>query len=128
MEKILVMGCKTIMNDICIGCSRCHVAFNRKDGEFARYKGDDAELIAFLNCGGCPGVAAGTRLMLFKNWNAPMGELPTKIHFGNCLANNCPHRDALRTTVEKLTGIEVVMGTHPYKGSDIFKPVSAGTK
>jgi predicted metal-binding protein len=47
MEKILIMGCKHTMNDVCIGCSRCTVAFNRKDGEFARYKDDGAQLEGF---------------------------------------------------------------------------------
>jgi predicted metal-binding protein len=54
----------------------------------------------FLNSGGCPGTAAGIRLIQFKLWNAPMGELPTKIHLGNCLANNCPYRDTLRPMIE----------------------------
>ncbi len=44
-EKILVIGYKKAMNDICIGCIRCTVAFNRKDGEFALYKGDDAHFL-----------------------------------------------------------------------------------
>jgi predicted metal-binding protein len=128
MEKILVIGCKHTMNDICIGCTRCTVAFNRKDGEFARYKGDDAQFLGILNCGGCPGIAAGTRLIQFKLWNAPMGELPTKIHLGHCLVSNCPHRDTLRPMIEKLTGVEVIAGTHPYKSANIFQPVSADKK
>jgi predicted metal-binding protein len=128
MEKILIIGCKRTMNDVCIACSRCTVAFNRKDGEFARYKGDDAQLLGILNCGDCPGTAAGVRLMQFKFWNAPMGELPTKIHLGNCLANNCPHRGTLLPMIEKLTGVEVIAGTHPYGATDIFKPVSADKK
>jgi hypothetical protein len=35
MEKIVVVGCKRAMDDGCIGCSRCMVAFNRKEGEDA---------------------------------------------------------------------------------------------
>jgi hypothetical protein len=27
--------------------------------------------------------------------------------------------------IEKLTGVEVIVGTHPYKAADIFKPASA---
>ena len=45
MEKVLVFGCKNCMDDICIGCSRCMVGFNRKAGEFKKYKEDNAELI-----------------------------------------------------------------------------------
>jgi predicted metal-binding protein len=38
MEKILIVGCKKAMDDVCIGCSRCLVGFNRKEGEFSRYR------------------------------------------------------------------------------------------
>jgi predicted metal-binding protein len=125
MEKILIIGCKKIMNDVCIACSRCTVAFNRKDGEFARYKDDDAQLLGILNCGDCPGSATAIRLALFKLWNAPMGELPTKIHLGNCLADNCPYRDTLLPMIKQKAGVEVVVGTHPYKAADLFKPNEA---
>ncbi len=38
MEKILIVGCKNAMDDICIGCSRCLVAFNRCQGVFEIYE------------------------------------------------------------------------------------------
>jgi len=123
MEKVLVIGCKKSMNDVCIGCSRCQVAFNRKEGMFARYKEEDAQFLGILNCGDCPGSAMAIRLAQFKHWNAPMGELPTKIHIGNCFADNCPYRDTLIPIIQQKAGIEVVVGTHPYKAGDLFKPV-----
>jgi len=55
MEKVLIVGCKRAMDDVCIACSRCMVGFNRKEGEFARYKDQDAEVIGLLGCGDCPG-------------------------------------------------------------------------
>jgi predicted metal-binding protein len=73
-------------------------------------------------------VAVGIRLTQFKLWNAPMGEMPTKIHFGNCLATNCPYRESLCPIVERLAGVEVVVGTYPYNSTDIFKSVSADRK
>jgi predicted metal-binding protein len=62
MEKILIVGCKRTMDDVCIGCSRCMVAFNRRMGEFERYKDQEAELMGILNCGDCPGAAIVPRL------------------------------------------------------------------
>ena len=56
MEKILIVGCKRAMDDVCIGCSRCLVGFNRREGDFARYKDQDAEVMGLLNCGDCPGA------------------------------------------------------------------------
>ena len=78
MEKILIIGCRNTMDDVCVGCSRCMVAFNRREGSFERYKDQEAELIGLLNCGGCPGASIVTRLMQVKLWNMPLGEQPTK--------------------------------------------------
>ncbi len=72
--KILIVGCKKAMDDVCIGCSRCLVGFNRKDGEFGVYKDTDAEITGLLNCGDCPGATIVTRLAQVNLWNAPMGE------------------------------------------------------
>ena len=41
METILIVGCKRAMNEVCIGCSRCLVAFNRRDGFFELYEDTD---------------------------------------------------------------------------------------
>ena len=95
MEKILIVGCKRAMDDVCIGCSRCMVAFNRREGEFSRYDWQDAEIIGLLNCGDCPGATIVTRLAQAKLWNDPMGEKPTKIHAGPCITDHCPHKETL---------------------------------
>lgn len=119
MEKILIVGCKKIMDDVCIGCSRCLVGFNRRKGKFAEY-GDDAELMGLLNCGDCPGSAIVTRLAQVKLWNAPMREKPTKLHIAPCIVDNCPYKDTLVQKIRSKAGIEVVEGGHPFAPSDIF--------
>jgi predicted metal-binding protein len=119
MEKILIVGCKKIMDDVCIGCSRCLVGFNRRKGKFADY-GEDAELMGLLNCGDCPGSAIVTRLAQVKLWNAPMQEKPTKIHIAPCIVDNCPYKDTLVQKIRAKAGIEVVEGGHPFTPSDIF--------
>ncbi len=120
MEKILILGCKKVMNDICIACSRCTVGFNRKDGEFERYADTDAQLLGILNCGDCPGGAAVSRLIQLKLWNAPMDEMPTKIHIAPCILGGCPHKDEMLEKIKKAAGIEVIEGTHPYKAGQVF--------
>ncbi len=119
MEKILIVGCKKVMDDVCIGCSRCLVGFNRRQGKFEEY-GDDAELMGLLNCGDCPGSAIVTRLAQVKLWNAPMQEKPTKIHIAPCIVDHCPHKDVLVQKIRAKSGIDVIEGTHPYLPSDIF--------
>ena len=120
MEKVLIVGCKKAMDDVCIGCSRCMVAFNRKDGEFSRYKDDDVELIGLLNCGDCPGAAIVTRLAQISLWNKPLEEKVTRIHIGPCIVDHCPYKETLIAKIKAKSGVEVIEGTHPYKPADIF--------
>jgi predicted metal-binding protein len=120
MEKILIIGCKRTMDDICIGCSRCIVAFNRREGEFSRYKNVDAQLIGLLNCGDCPGAGIVPRMAQFNLWNKPQGEKPTRIHIGPCLADHCPHKEIIINKIKAKSGIEVILGSHPYLPENIF--------
>ncbi|MFP4316171.1 MAG: CGGC domain-containing protein [Desulfovibrionales bacterium] len=120
-EKILIIGCKNAMDDICIGCSRCLVSFNRREGMFERYQGNgNAEILGLLSCGGCPGPAIVTRLAQVKLWNAPLNEKPTKIHIAPCIGDHCPYADDIITKIKVKSHIEVIEGTHPYAPSDIF--------
>lgn len=120
MEKILIVGCKKAMDDVCIGCSRCLVGFNRKEGEFSVYKDTDAEVTGLLNCGDCPGATIVTRLAQVNLWNAPMGEKVTKIHIGPCIMDHCPHKEVIVKKIKAKAGVEVIEGAHPYKPDNIF--------
>jgi len=120
MEKVLIVGCKKAMDDVCIGCSRCLVGFNRKEGEFAAYKDKDAEIMGMINCGDCPGAAIVTRLAQVNLWNNPMGEKVTKIHVAPCITDHCPHKDTIIGKIKAKSGVEVIEGTHPYKPDNIF--------
>lgn len=120
VEKLLIIACKRMKDDICIACSRCSVAFNRREGEFSRYKDQDVELLGILHCGDCPGGLVGTRLVEFKLWNAPMNEKPTKVHIGPCVMEHCPYSTKIVDTVKEKSGVEVIEGAHPYKPQDVF--------
>ena len=120
MEKVLIFGCTNTMDDICIGCSRCMVAFNRKAGEFQRYRDEDAELTGILGCGGCPGMGTIPRLAQFGLWNAKLAEIPTKVHIAPCVVDHCPYSETLIKKIKAKAGVEVVIGTHPYIPENIF--------
>ncbi len=122
MERILIVGCDKGMDKICIGCSRCLVAFNRRDGEFTRYAESKGELMGITSCGGCPGDQLVPRLALMKFWNSPLETEPTKIHLSPCLVN-CPHSEAIINKMEAKCGIEIIKGTHPYQMESVFGPV-----
>jgi predicted metal-binding protein len=119
MERVLIIGCKMTMDEVCIGCSRCLVAFNRYDGEFIRYKEQKAELIGLTSCGSCPGIKLVPRLALMEIENTPLDEQPTKIHLAPCLVN-CPHCESIVDKMKAKCGIEIVKGTHPYQIKTIF--------
>ena len=56
--NIAILACKNIKDESCFGCHRCLLAFDKREGEFERYKNrPDIKLRAILHCGGCPGMA-----------------------------------------------------------------------
>jgi predicted metal-binding protein len=122
MEKILIVGCKRAMDDVCIGCSRCLVGFNRREGSFSRYEGKAVELMGLLNCGDCPGAAIVPRLAQVNLWNKPMGEQVTKVHIAPCVVDHCPYSETLIKKIEAKAGVEVIIGAHPYIPENIFAP------
>jgi len=120
MEKILIVGCKKTMDDVCIGCCRCLVGFNRKNGEFERYKDKDSEIVGLINCGDCPGSAIITRLAQVNLWNKPMDEKVTKIHIAPCIVDHCPYSEIIIKKIRAKAGVEVIEGAHSYKPDNIF--------
>lgn len=120
MEKILIIGCKRAMDDVCIACARCLVGFNRRAGAFEAYEGKDAQVIGLLNCGDCPGAAIVPRLAQFALWNAPMDEKPTKVHLGPCIVDHCPHKETLIAKIKAKVAVEVIEGAHPYIPENVF--------
>jgi predicted metal-binding protein len=120
VENILIVGCKKAMDDVCIGCSRCMVGLNRREGEFARYKDQEAQLVGLLNCGDCPGATVVTRLAQVNLWNKPVNQTITKVHVAACIVDHCPHKETLIGKIKAKAGVEVIEGSHPYKPENIF--------
>jgi predicted metal-binding protein len=120
MEKVVIIGCKRAMDDVCVACSRCMVGFNRKVGEFERYKDQEVQLIGMLGCGDCPGAAIIPRLAQMSLWNKPMDEKPTKVHIAPCIVDHCPYKEPMINKIKAKSGVEVIEGTHPYKPENIF--------
>lgn len=116
----MIIGCNRAMDDVCIGCSRCLVGFNRKEGSFKRYEDEAVELMGLLNCGDCPGAAIVPRLAQVNLWNKPMGEQVTKVHIAPCVVDHCPYSETLIKKIKAKAGVAVVIGTHPYIPENIF--------
>ena len=120
MEKILIVGCKRAMDDVCIGCSRCLVAFNRREGFFELYEDTEAEIVGMLNCGDCPGATIVTRLAQVNLWNKPMDEKITAVHISPCIIDHCPYQETIIKKIKAKAGVRVIEGTHTYKPENIF--------
>lgn len=119
-EKILIVGCQKTMDTICVGCSRCMIAFNRRDGSFSVYD-SEAELIGILGCGDCPGQGIVMRLSQLNLWNQKLDVQPTRVHVAPCLLQHCPNTDTLLAKINAKAGIPVVEGAHPYVPQEIFR-------
>lgn len=117
MARIAILFCKRIQDHSCIACAKCHKAMAEKNAEFARH--DTIELVAMTDCGDCPGLTV-PRVKLLGEVTKSLGRPVEVIHFGTCMKNAmetaaCPiDFDALKTTLEKKFGVQVVLGTHAY--------------
>ena len=118
--NIAILACKNIKDESCFGCHKCLMAFDKREGEFERYKGTDAKLRAILHCGGCPGMSPVVRLANLKCWMAPAGETIDVVHIGTCLLDNCPYGDTIIKKVKAKAGVEVIEGAHPYRPTAVF--------
>lgn len=123
MKKILIVKCQMISNqNLCPGDARCLVAFARKEGEFERYKNDEAHIIGIIDCGGCEGNKNRVipSLALLKTQLAALNEKPDVIHIGTCIMKFCKRKDDLIEAIKEKAGIEVIEGSHPYVPPTIF--------
>ena len=118
-RKIAIVGCKRIQDQLCVACEKCLKAISEREGEFARYKDDDVELIALGNCGDCPGLIM-PKLTLMNEIAAGLNRNYDIIHLGTCVVKakktgECPlDFDKIATLVRENFGKEVVIGTHNY--------------
>jgi len=119
MAKVAIVGCKRIQDQLCIACEKCLKAMALREGEFARYKDDDLELVALGNCGDCPGLIM-PKLTLMKEIAAGLDREYDIIHFGTCIVKakktgECPlDFDKLAGLIKDNFGKELVIGTHNY--------------
>ncbi|WP_423792829.1 CGGC domain-containing protein [Methanocaldococcus indicus] len=107
--KVAIIGCKKMMEMGCGGkeaCVSCFKNVNEKKGAFERYK--DVKLIAFTNCGGCPGVRFKTRLNVLKDVVGAEA-----IHIASC-SFNCPYLKFEEIAKEMMKELEIpiILGTH----------------
>lgn len=119
MAKVAIVGCKRIQDQLCIACEKCLKAISLREGEFARYKDDELELVALGNCGDCPGLIM-PKLTLMNEIASNLDRDYDIIHLGTCVVKakktgKCPlDFEQVAKLVKDNFGKEVVVGTHDY--------------
>uniref|UniRef100_A0A7C4EPH1 CGGC domain-containing protein n=1 Tax=Thermodesulfovibrio aggregans TaxID=86166 RepID=A0A7C4EPH1_9BACT len=123
MKKIVILKCTMISDqNLCPGDAKCLVAFSRKEGEFERYKNDDAAIVGIMNCGGCEGNKTRVicSLALLKMHLSALKENVDAVHIGTCIMKFCSRKDDIVAAVKEKAGVEVIEGSHPYAPPAVF--------
>ena len=123
MKKIVIVKCQMISNqNLCPGDAKCMIALMRREGEFERYKNEDAHIIGIVDCGGCEGNKNRVvcSLALLKLQLAALKEKPDVVHVGTCITKFCKRKEDLIAAIKEKAGVEVVEGTHSYAPPTIF--------
>lgn len=107
MKKVGIIICDRYHT--CAG-GKCLRSLKERAGGFARYEGEEVELVGYTTCGGCPGGNVEHAPEEMKNNGAEVVHLATGLVVGY---PPCPHLDYFREFIPRKFGMEVVMGTHP---------------
>ena len=107
MKRLAIIICDRYHT--CAG-GKCLRALRNREGAFARYAGEDVELVGYTTCGGCPGGNVEYVPAEMKKNGADVVHLATGLVVGY---PPCPSLDAFREFVPETYGLEVVVGTHP---------------
>ena len=105
--KIAVVRCD-IVSETCPGIA-CFKAFNKRKVHFEQY-GDDAQIIGFFTCGGCPGRR------IFRLVDSLLKHDIGVIHLSSCMLleksyAKCPHIEEIKQMITG-KGVRIVEGTH----------------
>jgi predicted metal-binding protein len=107
MKKLGIIICDRYHR--CAG-GKCLRAMREREGAFARYAGEEVELVGYTTCGGCPGGNIEYAPAEMKKNGAEVVHLATGLLVGY---PPCPRIDEFKKFVPEKYGLEVVIGTHP---------------
>jgi len=93
----------------CAG-GKCLRSLHNREGAFARYKGEEVELVGYATCGGCPGGNVEYAPAEMKKNGAEVIHLATGLVVGY---PPCPRIQAFCDFIPEKYDLEVVVGTHP---------------
>jgi len=107
----------------CAG-GKCLRALRNREGAFSIYAGQEAELVGYTTCDGCPGGNVEyTGEEMVKN-GAQVVHLATGMLVGY---PPCPYINTFKNFLEVRYGVKVVVGTHPIPKKYLDLHTSLGT-
>ena len=107
MTKIGIIICHRYHT--CAG-GKCLRSLRDREGAFARYQGQDVELVGYTTCAGCHGGNVEYAPAEMKKNGAEIIHLATGLVVGY---PPCPRLEAFRQFIPAKYQLEVVVGTHP---------------
>lgn len=111
MEKRMKIGIIICDRYHSCGGGKCFRAFHRREGAFDIYREDEnAEIVGFASCGGCPG---GNIEYVPEEMKKNGAEV---IHFATGFIVGyppCPYIDHFREFIQEKFDMKVIVGTHP---------------
>jgi predicted metal-binding protein len=107
MKKVGIIICNRYHT--CAG-GKCLRSLRNREGAFARYEGEEVELVGYTTCGGCPGGNVEYAPAEMKRNGAEVIHLATGLVVGY---PPCPRLQAFCEFIPAKYGLEVVVGTHP---------------
>lgn len=119
MPNVAILYCKKIQDHSCVACAKCFKAMTERNGEFARYAGEEIEVVGMTDCGDCPGLTV-PRVKLLREVTTNLDRKIDVVHFGTCMklameTADCPIEfEEMKLVLENSFGCEVVLGTHSY--------------
>ncbi|MFZ5898908.1 MAG: CGGC domain-containing protein [Bacillota bacterium] len=119
MARIIIVSCKKIKDVTCVSCMKCFKAMRERQGEFARYRDEDLDVVAMGDCGDCPGLVL-PKVALISDLAKVYDRDFDVIHLGACMVKatstaKCPiDLQELSAKLKAKFGKEVVVGTHPW--------------
>lgn len=115
MKKIAILRCLR-SEENCTGAA-CLQVFNNSIAQFARYGGEEIQLVAFMACNGCRKLTLGDSSGLEEKIERILSIKPDVVHVGICCKTRtddneyCP--EVLRLVdIFRNHCIEIVWGTH----------------
>jgi predicted metal-binding protein len=107
----------------CAG-GKCLRSLRNREGAFARYRGQEVELVGYTTCAGCPGGNIEYAPEEMKKNGATVIHLATGLVVGY---PPCPYLQKFQAFLETKYDLPVVVGTHPIPQKYFTTHMSLGT-